>query len=91
MLYFLGNEGLPPNFEQCFKEMVDLLRKIELWWIVGVEIPCNPEFDKQDIDVDSIVPGKIMALQLLYDIALGSEGKSKYYYDEMKKRHKKEE
>lgn len=91
MLSFLGNEGLPPNFQQCFKEMVELLRKIELWWIVGVETPCNPEFDKQDIDVDSIVPGKIMALQLLCDIALGSEEKSKYYYNEMKKRHKKKD
>jgi len=90
MLYFLGNEGLPPNFEQCFKEMVELLRKIEVWWIVSVEIPCNPEFDKQDIDVDKIVPGRIMALQLLCDIALGPEEKSKYYYNEMKKRHKEE-
>ncbi len=90
MSYFIRNEGLPPNFEQCFKEMIELLRKIEVWWIVGVEIPCNPDFDKQDINVDKIVPGRIMALQLLCDIALGPEEKSKYYYDEMKKRHKKE-
>ena len=88
MLSFLSNEGLPPNFQQCFKEMVELLRKIEVWWIVSVEIPCNSQFDKQDIDIDKIIPGKIMALQLLCDIALGSEEKSKYYYNEMKKRRK---
>ena len=90
LFHFLGKEGLPPNYEQCFHEMIELLDKIERWWIISVEIPCNPDFNHKDIDIDGIIPGRIMGLQLMYDIALGSEEKSKYYYEEFKKRHKEE-
>ena len=71
-----------------FSKMTDLLHKIEKWWILNVEIPTNPDFDGQDIDEDGIVPGKIMILRLLADIALGSEEESKFYYKEFIKRQK---
>jgi len=63
-----------------FSKMIDLLYKIEKWWILNIEIPTNPDFDGQDIDEDRIVPGKIMTLYLLADIALGSKEESKFYY-----------
>jgi hypothetical protein len=85
---FLGNEGLPPEFEKCFSEMVELLNKVEKWWIVNVEIPCDPDMCSKDVDVEGIIPGRIMVIRLLCDIALGSEKESKYYYEEFKKRHK---
>ena len=71
-----------------FSKMTDLLHKIEKWWILNVEIPTNPDFDGQDIDEDGIVPGKIMILRLLADIALGSEEESKFYYKEFIKHQK---
>ena len=85
LLTTLGSTGLPPEFEQCFSEMVALLRKFELWWVVNVEIPTNPDFDGAEIDTDGILPGRLLALQLLVDIALGDEERSRYYYDQFRK------
>jgi len=82
----LGSEGLPPDFENCFSDMVSLLHKIEVWWIKNFEIPINPEYDGRDVDEKEIVPGRIMSLQLLIDIALGDEAKSRLYYEEFRKR-----
>lgn len=71
-----------------FSKMIDLLHKIEKWWILNIEIPTNPDFDGQEIDEDGIVPGQIMTLRLLADIALGSEEESKLYYNNFIKRQK---
>jgi hypothetical protein len=42
----------------------------------------------EDIEEDGVVPGKIMAIRLLTDIALGSEEESKVYYEEIMKRRR---
>jgi len=77
----LGSDGLPADFAECFASMVDLLRKIEVWWITNVEIPTDPDYDGSDVDEAGIVPGPIMSIRLLYDIALGDEAKSRFYYN----------
>ncbi len=82
----LGTEGMPPDFEKCFHEMVTLLRKVEVWWIVNVDIPTNPDFDGQEVDEKGIAPGRVLGLQLLCDLALGDEQKSRYYLEEFRKR-----
>lgn len=79
-------DGLPSDFEHCFREMEALLRKIEIWWIENVEIPINPDLDGKAIDYEGIVPGPIITLQLLCNIALGSEDQSHVYFEEFKKR-----
>jgi len=81
----LAAEGLPPDFEQRFTEMVELLRKIEVWWIVNFEIPTNPNYDGCDIDEEEIVPGWLASIQLLRDIAFGDEERSRFYYNEFRK------
>ncbi len=81
----LGSDGLPPDFEKCFHAMVAVLRKVEVWWITNVEIPTNPDYDGRDIDEDGIVPGSLMGIQLLCDIALGDEERSRFYYNEFRK------
>jgi len=81
----IGSEGLPGDFEQCFTDMVALLRKIEVWWITNVEIPTNPDFDGREVDENGIVPGPVLSMQLLMDIALGDEDRSRFYYDEFRK------
>jgi len=83
--HLLGSEGMPTDFEKCFQEMVSFLRKIEVWWIVNVEIPTNPDYDGKEIDEAGIVPGPVMSLQLMCGIALGSDKKSRFYYEEFKK------
>jgi hypothetical protein len=77
---------LSDEFDERFSEMVALLRKVEAWWITNVEIPTNPDFDGQEVDEDGITLGPIMTIQLLRDIALGDEKRSKYYYDEFRRR-----
>ena len=86
----LGEQGLPSDFEKCFQDMVALLQKVELWWIVNVEMTINPDFDGKEIDEAEIHPGPVMGLQLLCDIALGSDERSRFYYEEFRKRSKKE-
>lgn len=86
LLSTLGSGGLPPDFGQCFRDMVALLCKIEVWWITNVEIPANPDYDGSEVDEDGIVPGPVMSMQLLMDIALGDEERSRFYYDEFRKR-----
>lgn len=71
-----------------FSKITDLLLKIEKWWIINVEIPVNPDFDDKDIDEEGIVPGGIITLRLLSDIALGTEKESKFYYNELMKQNK---
>jgi hypothetical protein len=87
LLSLVSSSGLPDDYAQCFAEMVALLRKIEVWWIVNVEIPTNPDFEgSEQIDEDGIMPGPIMGMRLLMDIALGDEKEARFYLDEFRKR-----
>jgi hypothetical protein len=55
-----------------FPVLVALLRKIEVWWVVNVEIPTNPDFAGQEIDEAGIVPGAVLSLQMLIEVASGN-------------------
>ncbi len=82
----IGSKGMPTDFEKCFGEMYDLLRKIDVWWIREVEIPTNPDFDGADIDEQGIVSGRELGLHLLCSIALGDEDACRAYFEEFRKR-----
>lgn len=86
LLELVGSEGMPPDFAERFQEMVALLHKIGVWWIREVDIPTNPDLDGKSVDEAEITPGPVMGLQLLCDVALGSEERSRFYYEELKKR-----
>lgn len=77
------NDPLP-----LFSKMVNLIHKIDKWWILNVEIPTNPDLGIKEIDEEGITSGKIITLRLLLDIALGTEKESKFYYNEFIKREK---
>lgn len=79
-------QGLPDDFAERLSEMVSLLDKIERWWIVNVEIPINPDLKDEEIDETQVIPGPIMGLRLLLDIARGSEEESKKHLEEFIKR-----
>jgi len=76
--------GLPKDFENNFGDMVSLLRKIEVWWIMNVELAVNPDYDGQKIDEDTIMPGPLMSLRILCDVALGSDKQSRLYFERFK-------
>jgi hypothetical protein len=82
--------GMPPEIGERFGEMVSLLSKIERWWIVNVEIATDPDLIDEEIDEKGIIPGSIMVLRALVDIALGSDGESKQYIDGLEA-HEREE
>ncbi len=71
-------DGLPPDVATRFSEMVKLMDKIERWWIVTLE-------DVQEGDEHAILPGRIFLLQLMVDVALGSEEDSKKFLNEFMK------
>lgn len=72
----------PDRFLECFEQLVALVRKIEVWWIVNVELEINPDFEGQDIDEDLIVPGPCMMLDMLRQVALGSTEESEDFLNE---------
>lgn len=56
-----------------FEELVSLLQKIEVWWVVNLEIPVNPDFDGKEIDEGGIVPGPVLILKMMLEVASGNE------------------
>lgn len=56
----LGSEGLPADFEECFSDMVDPLRKS---WLTNVEMPTNPDFEDKELDEEGTFPGSVMSMQ----------------------------
>ena len=70
-----------------FPPMVELLSKVESWWIVNVEIPTNEDFDGVEIDEAGIVPGRVMTVRVMADLALGSDKEATAYLDYFKKHH----
>jgi len=80
-------KGLPEDFAERFHDMIELLDKIEKWWIINVEIPTDPDLAEKidNIDLDGIVPGPIASLKMMLDIALGSNETASYYINRFKK------
>lgn len=67
----LGGEDL--QLTTHFQEACELLRKIEVWWVVNVDMPTNPDYDGQEIDEKGITPGSVLMVQLMLDVANGNE------------------
>jgi hypothetical protein len=86
LLDIVSTKGLPEGFDDRFNEMVDLLRRIEVWWIQNFELAIDPEYTDEEVDPEEIVPGRLIALQLLCDIALGSEEHSRSWYEGFRER-----
>lgn len=64
-----------------FHELVALLRKIEIWWVVNVEIPVNPDFDGKEIDEEGIVPGPVLMIQMMLEVLSGNDELLRHYRD----------
>jgi len=87
MIGFL-NKPIALEIIDDLKGIIELLHKIEIWWIKEVEIPTDPDLISADLNYDKIIPGSIMTLRLMLDIALGSKEESEYYFNEFSKRMK---
>ena len=73
------------NFDATkFRDLVQLLTKIEKWWLINFEASINPEIFPDGADTDNVIPGAIWSLQLMLDIALGNESEEGYYFNAYK-------
>ncbi|AJY05992.1 hypothetical protein QZM46_06085 [Burkholderia vietnamiensis] len=64
---------------EIFHDLITILRKIEVWWVVNVEIPTNPDFDGREIDEAAIVPGPVLMLQMMVEVLSGNEDLLEHY------------
>jgi hypothetical protein len=74
------HSATPPGFVEHFATLLDLVQKVEKWWIVNVELPTNPDFDGQEIDEDGIISGPSLIMRLLTQVALGDEEEAWEFY-----------
>lgn len=80
--------SLDLGYLELLPVLAALLKKIETWWIVNVEIPINPDMADAEIDESGIVPGPSISLQLMIEVALGDPDQSRFYVEELRKRWK---
>lgn len=60
------------NHTEQFQVLVELLRKIEVWWVVSVELATDPDYADAEVDEEGIVPGAILSLQMLLEVVSGN-------------------
>lgn len=53
--------------------LFELLRKIEVWWILNVEIDTDPDLINENIKEANIIPGALISLQILIEVASGNK------------------
>ena len=53
-----------------FEQIEALLRKIDVWWIVNVHVPTNPDFENVEIDESEVTSGRMMLLSYIVSIVL---------------------
>jgi len=62
---------VPPDYLDSFGPLVALISKIEKWWIVNVHMDCVSDDLPTDADIEAVMPGVIMSLDMLSQVALG--------------------
>ncbi|QLQ19548.1 MAG: hypothetical protein HZT43_14280 [Exiguobacterium profundum] len=70
-----------PDFEGLFPILVELVIKVDKWWIVNVEAETDPDLADEKIDVDQVVPGSQIMLSIIHQAALGDIEAAKELYE----------
>jgi hypothetical protein len=78
-------KGITADYEKSFSDMSALLKKIEVWWVVNVELDGDPDWADREVDVAGILPGTVMTLDLMTHIAHSPDKDARFYYDEFLK------
>lgn len=81
LLSSVVSADLPADLDELFRDLMDLLSKIEVWWVLNVELPTSPAPPETPIDERDVLPGSVLILRILHDIALGDDVESRAYYD----------
>ena len=68
--------GLDEDTYSLFNKMMELFKKIEIWWIKEVEIPISGEITQnqyEQIDWDSVEYSDLMMLKVITDVAINKD------------------
>ncbi|MGR4972989.1 hypothetical protein ACIPQ1_09035 [Pseudomonas sp. LARHCG127] len=61
------------------QEIMSLMRKVEVWWVINVEIETDPDFDGRNVNPDQITPGPLLMLQIMMEVLSGNEELREHY------------
>jgi hypothetical protein len=73
----LPNVLLDPNVQIDTAKLIgifELLCKIDRWWIMEVEVPTNPDFDRQQIDPGDVRSGSMEFVRYLINVVFDVDG-----------------
>jgi hypothetical protein len=65
-----------------FAELARIYRKVEVWRVVNIELAGDPEWEGKEINEEEIMPGPILMMQMLTDVALGEKELAAKHYSE---------
>jgi hypothetical protein len=82
LMDLIGTRELAPELAQ-FDELARIYRKVEVWQIVNLELATDPEWVDKEINEAEIVPGPMLMMQILTDVALGKTEDAWQYYKAM--------
>jgi len=70
-----------PDFEALFPVLVDLIVKIDKWWIVNVEIDTALALAEKEIDFDQVIHGSQLMLSIIHQTAVGDLAAAQGLYE----------
>lgn len=71
--------------ENILNDLIDLYNKIEKWWFKYFELSVQPEILPVGADPDEVIPGPMLTIRLMLEIALGTEPTEGFYYKKLMK------
>ncbi|MBM4950769.1 hypothetical protein HYO33_22880 [Vibrio parahaemolyticus] len=81
-LFKFVSEGCSFDVNGSFNDMIALLKKIELWWFVNLEMAIDPDAYPSDMDLEQVSPSRVWGLEMLITTALGSEDEAMKFYND---------
>jgi hypothetical protein len=68
--------------ENILNDLIDLYSKVEKWWFKYFELSVQPEILPDGADPDEVIPGPMLTIRLMLEIALEAEPTKGFYYKE---------
>lgn len=77
---FLSNNRKEIDLNR-FKRLVDLFETLERGWFREFEMAVDPDILPKEADPNEVIPGRVMLLRVMLDIALGNESYLGYFLE----------
>ena len=71
--------------KNILNDLIGLYSKIEKWWFKYFELSIQPEILPDGIDPEEVIPGPMLTIQLMLEIALEAEPTKGFYYKKFMK------